>query len=126
METTQAFSQVPLPDEALAGGLAALSEEKVPWWPVAILALEPSEIEQRYHIKFYDSFDNLDYLKVAVLDMCSGVRVALKRHRGTPGPGTDISVSANRIHDYEPVVSEVVDALGLHPDDVLWSRPHDD
>jgi len=53
METTQAFIQVPLPDEALAGGLAALSEEDVPWWPVAILALEPSEIEQRYHINLW-------------------------------------------------------------------------
>ncbi len=126
METTQAFSQVPLPDEALAGGLAALSEEKVPWWPVAILALEPSEIEQRYHIKFYDSFDNLDYLKVAVLDLCSGVRVALKRHRGTPGPGTDICVPEEIFKHDSAIVSEVVDALGLHPDDVLWSRPQDD
>ena len=126
METTRAFVQVPLSDKALAGGLAALTEEEVPWWPVAIIALEPSEIEQKHHIEFYDSFDNLDYLKVAVLDMCSGVRVALKRHRGMPGPGTDISVSARHIHDYEPVVAEVADALGLHPDDVLWSRPHDD
>jgi hypothetical protein len=126
METAHAFAQVPLSDQALSGGLAALPEEEVPWWPVAIIALEPFEIEQKYHIEFNDSFDNLDYLKVAVLDMCSGVRVALKRHRGTPGPGTDIGVSARYIHDYEPVVAEVVDALGLHPDDVLWSRPHDD
>lgn len=159
MERRRAFTQTPLFEGKLEQGLSGYSENEIPQMPVLVIALEPPDCELKWGIRFCDSFDNLDYLKVAVLEIHnapnaahpnrslavayagvapqisnvgvapqtpSAFRIALIRHRGSPTPGTDIC-APEEIFKHDPtIVSEVVDALGLHPDDVLWSRPHDD
>lgn len=118
----KSFAQVPLDTEKLAQGLAAFSDNEVPWTAVAVVKGEPSDIARRWGIAFYDSFDNLDTVKVAVLAMASGMRAALIRHCGSPTPGTDVCLPERALGSCDTYLSEVMDALDLRADDVVWSR----
>ncbi len=92
--------------------------------PVLVVALEPSDFEQRLGVTFHDSFDNLDYLKVAVLQMPGGPRIAIIRHRGSPTPGTDICLS-EAVFDRNPaIVAQVLETLDVRGEDIVWSRGH--
>jgi hypothetical protein len=79
-------SQVPLRPEQLEHGLAASSNEEVPSVPITMIAADPADLECRWGIRFDDSFDNMDYVKVAVVQLRDGPRLTLlfHLHRGSP------------------------------------------
>src|SRR5579883_851489 len=86
---TVAFRQVVIPEDQVRQGLP-----KLPYWevpatlPFAITKLEPLDLEDRLGIKFQASFDDLDFLSLAVLALPSGYRFSLIRHwGGAPGTG---------------------------------------
>src|SRR6266581_1724856 len=90
------FRQVLLPMAQLAYGLTRrdepepTNEEMVPWEPIAILVPEPDELHMLSGITFQDTFDQLDYVKVAVMDLISGRRIALIRHTRNTASGTEV------------------------------------
>jgi hypothetical protein len=90
MNTPTPFSQVPLRPEQLERGLAASSNEEVPSVPITMIAADPADLESRWGISFDDSFDNLDSVKVAVVQLRGGPRLTLLRHRGSPVPGIEL------------------------------------
>jgi hypothetical protein len=113
--------------------------EAVPWFPVAVLAEDPDALETRLGVTFQDTLDQLDYLRLVLLELPSGLRAALLRHRGAHGSGTDlyilpqqrVSVAALRRHMdaaidsiQDAVLTEIVEALGLDREEVDWVRPH--
>lgn len=84
------FTQVPLRWDQLERGLPSLSNEEVPAVPIVMVAADPSELEARYGLHFDDTFDNLDYVKVAVVQLNSGARLTLLVHRGNPVPSVEL------------------------------------
>ena len=46
--------------------------ELVPWEPIVVLAAEPDDLHARRGIAFQETEDQLDDLKLAVLDLASG------------------------------------------------------
>ena len=90
MNTPTPLSQVPLRLEQLEHGLAASSNEDVPSVPITMIAADPADLESQWGIHFDDSFDNLDYVKVAVVQLQAGPRLTLLRHRGSPVPGIEL------------------------------------
>jgi hypothetical protein len=85
-----AFIQVPLRPDQLERGLPSLSNEEVPGVPVTMVSADPAELEKRWGLHFDDTFDNLDYVKVAVVQTRSGARLTLLVHRGNPVPGVEL------------------------------------
>jgi hypothetical protein len=137
------FRQVLLPMAQLVCGLtrrdepAPTNEEMVPWEPIAILVPEPDELHVLSGITFQDTFDQLDDLKVAVLDLISGRRVALVRHTQNNASGTEVHVLPQQFtsatdlpgimtaidQHQDALITETLDALGIEAAEVSWRRP---
>src|SRR5262245_50235550 len=90
--------------------------------PIALVRLEPQQLTARSSLKFEDSHDDLDYVRVAWVDD----NTALVRHIGAPTPGTEIIVT-----DFEPArplravehLDTVLRKLDLTVGDVTWRHP---
>lgn len=79
----------------------------------------------------------MDYLKLVVLDLASGRRIALIRHTGSPGPGTEVYVLPQQFtsatdlpgvmaaidQNQDALVTELLSALGIGASEVSWNRP---
>lgn len=136
--------QVLLSQAQLEHGLIArpgappfVAGELVPWEPVAKVGLEPDELVARTSLMFQDTFDGLDFLQLAVIDLDSGRRIALVRHREPSLPGTLIYVlpqqftSATALpsvmsaidEHQEALIEETLRTLGLMNAEVVWRRP---
>jgi hypothetical protein len=120
MNTLTPFSQVLLRPEQLERGLAASSNEEVPSVPITMIAADPADLESRWGIRFDDSFDNLDYVKVAVLQLRDGPRLTLLLHRGSPVPGIELCAVDASTASYDAAQTLVT---MLSPHEIYWRRP---
>ena len=123
MNTLPPFSQVPLRPEQVEHGLAASSSEEVPSVPITMIAADPADLESRWGIRFDDSFDNLDFVKVAVVQLQDGARLTLLLHRGSPVPGIELCAVDASPASYD-AAQTLVTMLG--PLEIIWRRPPDD
>ena len=120
MNMLRPFSQVPLQPEQLEHGLAATSNEEVPSVPIAMIAADPADLESRWGLRFDESFDNLDYVKVAVVQLQDGPRLTLLLHRGSPVPGIELCAVDASPASYD-AAQTLVTMLG--PLEIIWRRP---
>jgi len=111
-------------------GLSSLARRqiKISRWPkglslaVAVLRLEPGEIEDRYGVRFEESNDGLDRLKAAIIETDSGGKYALVRHQECSSPGTEVWIEA-AAPDSAIALRGVLEHLGAGSEDVTWVRP---
>lgn len=114
--------QIRLPEQQLQSGLLEpIQGENIPDEPIAVLALEPADLEKRLGIAFQQSFDNLDHVDIALLELDSRERFALIRHRGAPTPGTGVHVPHSQAS--ARTLDEIVKQLGLAPAELSWRKP---
>ena len=120
MNTLTPFSQIPLRPEQLEHGLAASSNEEVPSVPITMIAADPADLENRWGLRFDDSFDNLDYVMVAVVQLQAGPRLTLLLHRGSPVPGIELCAV-----DASPASYDAAQMLltMLSSREIIWRRP---
>jgi hypothetical protein len=150
--TPKPFRQVFISDDELEYGLTVrpnlprLTDEQtatwepVPWEGIATLKADPEALAERFGLVFQHTVDGLDLLRLAVVDLEDGLRVAFKRHRGI-GSGTYVDVLPQQFIDDETmrrdpfgamdriqddVLQQIMDGLGLVSDDFDWIRPKSD
>jgi hypothetical protein len=139
------YRQVVLSAEELEYGLTRRPDrppppdhwEPIPWEPIAVLLAEPDALEPRFGIVFQDTFDQLDYLRLALLDLTPGLRVAFVRHRGMQVPGTSVYILPQQLVGAEALrqdldraldsiqddaLRQIMDDLALRPEDFSWTR----
>lgn len=93
-------------------------------WPsgidkaLAVLRLEPEDLEPRYGVRFTPGCDDLDEFREAALRLHSGRPVLLMRYRRSPGPGTLVSIDDG--DDASEALEELRDALELPARDLTW------
>lgn len=104
----QTLKQVKITESQFGHGLM---DANVPGEPVAYLRSTPDELEHRYHLTFQDSFDNLDSLQIAVLELAAGPRIALVHHEGFPDDETEVYADRAdwRTHDVLPTILETLE-----------------
>jgi hypothetical protein len=91
--------------------------------PIAVIKMVPRELEQKHReLKFQKSYDDLDYLEYARLEVMSDRTIALISHENTPIPGTDICVSPDRL-DIVSMLINRLDRLELSDRDLSWIHP---
>ena len=120
MNTLRPFSQVPLRPEQLERGLAASSNAEVPSVPITVIAADPADLESRWGIRFDDSFDDLDFIKVAVVQLRDGPRLTLLLHRGSPVPGIELCAVNASPASYDAAQTLVT---MLSPHEIIWWHP---
>lgn len=89
--------------------------------PIATLALDPAALTARYGPVFEDSWDNLDYVQRAAIELADGSQAWLMRHRGDPAPGTVVYVDAEV--DFGRARAFVLQALDLTSAAFSWVAP---
>lgn len=112
------YKQIHLPEAQLHRGLSGAN---VPGEPVAYLKLTPSYLARRYGLTFQDSFDNLDDLKIAIIEFGSGKRVALVHHKGFPDDETQLYMDRSdwQRGDEIPIVLKL---LGISEAALSWRQ----
>ena len=150
--TPKPFRQIFISDDELEYGLTVRTDlprltdeqtatwEPVPWETIATLKADPEALAERYGLVFQHTVDGLDLLRLAVIDLDDGLRVAFKRHRGISS-GTNVDVLPQQFIDVQTMrrdpfgamdriqdqaLNRIMDGLGLVPDDFDWIRPKSD
>jgi hypothetical protein len=90
--------------------------------PVAVLRLEPTELEEKGSPRFCEGYDDLDYVTFSVLLLPSQHRVALVRHKHSPAPGTEVCVVPDE-SDILERLAETINLLSLSNKDFSWIHP---
>ena len=112
------FTPVRLNPAELRSGLTRELARPVPTTPIAVLKSEPPALEERLGVRFQETFDGLDQLKISVLRLPSGRAVSLLRHKGSPTPGTLVAALE---HDAgADALSETLSTLELPETEVAW------
>jgi hypothetical protein len=114
--------QIKIPYSQLLHGLMGAN---VPGEPVAYLKSAPEALGHRYHLTFQESFDNLDALLIAVLELESGPRIALVHHAGFPENQTEVYADRQEWKQHD-VVPTILRTLDIPESDVSWRQdwPH--
>ena len=143
------YRQVFLSNDELAYGLTVRPDlplltdeqkrtwEPVPWEGIATLKAEPDAVAERFGLTFQDTIDGLDLLRLAVVDLDDGLRIAFKRHRGIQA-GTLLDIMPEQLVAAESLrqdlyaaidgiqdaaLRRIMDGLGLPPDDFARMSP---
>lgn len=120
----KSIRQVPIPPEILQQGAFGPHNNLLPWGPLATVRCRPDALSRALNIEFQDSFDDLDDLRVALVEVGqSGRPVALVQHLNAPVSDTIIHVKADDRLSVEALVDEVITGLGIDVSDVTWTRP---
>jgi hypothetical protein len=86
--------------------------------PLAVLPWEPEEMP----LSFEDTWDDLDYVKEANIELPDGWQFGLRRHRGSPTHGVAAYVVADESQMAEALRS-LLKALHLQRDQLVWVSP---
>ncbi len=89
---------------------------------IATVKFKPSYFTSSNQLNFISSYDDLDFLVFALVDLPSGNRVALVRHQNAPYFGTEIYLAPN-LSSANSVLAEALDALNISNTDIEWIRP---
>jgi hypothetical protein len=92
-------------------------------YPITTLNLDVAQLVAKNPVMtFYDSFDDLDYLKYCILDIFPGNKVALVYHERCPVPGVDICIDP-RSKDSSRLLVSALCNLGLTTQSLTWVHP---
>jgi hypothetical protein len=89
--------------------------------PVAALRLNPITLSERLGLRFFEGFDDLDFLDWAEVGGRRG-RYALVYHRNAPRPLTQVVISSAS-QDPRREFEDVLETMQLTHADVAWMDP---
>ncbi len=89
--------------------------------PIATLKLEPDDLQERFGLEFSLEQDDLDGVRVAVVELPSGSVMGLVRYEHAPEPGTGLF--AEETAPVEKELGEFLQAFDLTPVDVSRQVP---
>jgi len=119
----QRSRQIQIPEAQLEAGVYGPANTLVPWGMIATLHPRAQTLTRHVGLQFADSFDAVDTLKVALIETPSAVRVALVDHVGAPVPATEVHANVSDPRAAEQLLREVLVALKLGNEEVVWRRP---
>jgi hypothetical protein len=115
--------QILIPKAQLDAGVYGPANKLVPWGMIATLQPRAQTLAEHVGLRFADSFDEVDTLKVALIETPSATLVALVDHLGAPVPATEVHASVSDAGTAGRLLSEVLAALRLSDAEVSWRRP---
>src|ERR1035437_54693 len=86
--------------------------------PIAQLSLSPEELSSQLGLTFEDDFDNLDYFKIAVIEIDNGHRFSLLRYEGESQEGTTTIYAPWFQEDVPTNLERYIAILGLSENDL--------
>lgn len=114
--------QIDIPTAQLETGVYGPHNTLVPWGAIATLQLGARDLGQRSGIHFAESYDQLDSLWIALLELPSRRHVALVEHLHAPVAGIEVHAAAQEASAAEELLAETMQELALRETDVVWRR----
>lgn len=111
--------QVLLPQEMLRVGLSYAANEIMPGHNAALVRSGLAQIAGNLGLQLQESFDSLDAVTFAILEVAGGERAALLRHRGGPDGQTEIWLT----RPSRKLLASIRADLELADQAVLWEAP---
>jgi hypothetical protein len=90
---------------------------------IATVKFKPAHFIQSNQLHFIASYDDLDFLTFAKVELPSGNRISLVQYQNSPDPGTEIRVALG-LSSPSVVLAEALSVLNLSRDDLDWVHPH--
>jgi hypothetical protein len=115
--------QIPIPDKQLKAGVYSPANELVPWGMIATLHPRARALAKHAGLHFEDSFDEVDALQIALIEISGGRRVALVDHVDAPVPATEVHANVTDTQAADELLHEVLAALNLDETEVAWRQP---
>lgn len=88
---------------------------------LAELRLDPEGLSARHGLTFEERLDDLDWFRLAAIELPDESQAWLIKYRGEREPGTTVYVDAEA--DVAKATALLTRALGLTDDDVAWAAP---
>lgn len=88
--------------------------------PIAVLSIEPEDLERNYGLIFEDGVDELDVFREAIVRTKSGRLMMFIRYRNHPNPGTHVHADVG--DDASQAVAELLQALELDATVLSWTK----
>lgn len=92
--------------------------------PIALLRAEPEQLAKTAGVSFSSGYDDLDYVKVALVTVPSGAAYALVSHERSPERGTEIVARSDQpLKALGTDLESLLKRLRISPGAVAWVRP---
>ncbi|WP_156345545.1 hypothetical protein [Verrucomicrobium spinosum] len=89
---------------------------------VAVLEQEPEYFEREGLLIFTETYDDLDWYKIAIFTDSKGQAFGIKRYRNCPSPGVFLLAEKNHSISLHEQIEGVLQLLGLSGESVVWAR----
>jgi predicted ATPase len=89
---------------------------------VAVLEQEPEYFESEGLLSFTESYDDLDWYKIALFTDSKGQAFGIKRYRNCPSPGVFLLAEQTHSLSLHEQIEEALQLLGLSGASVVWAR----
>lgn len=89
---------------------------------VAVLEQEPEYFEREGLLIFTETYDDLDWYKIALFTDSKGQAFGIKRYRNCPSSGVFLLAEKNHTLSLHEQIEGVLQLLGLSGESVVWAR----
>jgi hypothetical protein len=90
---------------------------------IATVKFQPAHFIESNQVNFIPSYDDLDFLTFANVELPSGHRISLVQYQNSPFAGTEIRLAREQASP-STVLAEAISVLNLSRDDLDWVHPH--
>jgi hypothetical protein len=117
--------QIAIPQSQLEAGIYGPTNTLVPWGAIATLRPRAVDIAAQIKLHFDLSFDDVDQLQVALLELTPSTRIALVDHLRAPVPATEVHANVDDAVTARQLLMAILAHLQLGEDAVTWWRYQD-
>lgn len=117
------YHQIYLTRSQLLAGLNAKINWQSGWEYIFEIDMTPEDLETELGIVFEESFDALDNLRVARIEVSSGSQYTLVSYNGRPANGTLVEADLSDIVREDDLIGEFTKATRIEMSRITWRAP---
>jgi hypothetical protein len=88
--------------------------------PVAFLSIDLDELEKRAKLRFHKGYDDLDYLRFAVVELPADI-FSLVYHERSPELGVKLCINP-RCQNISATIQSAIELLKIEPKYIRWLK----
>ncbi len=88
--------------------------------PVAFLSINPDELEKRAKLHFRKGYDDLDYLRFAMVELPTDV-FSLVYHERSPELGVELCIDP-QCQNISAIIQSAIELLKIEPKHIRWLK----
>lgn len=120
-EFRRQFEQIRLRRAQLGRGLRNIEGIYIPDVAIGMIDTRACALEALTHVRFQDTYDDLDLCQIALLEFETDFRVVLKEHPRAPVKGVKIYADVEDAQLSEQLM-RILGGIGISSERLIWTR----